>query len=160
MDSLDYLILGELLKDATMSFVEIAKKVGTTPHTVRRRYEKMKTDGIIWKSIVSIDLSKLGYQGKVVLLMTLAPNANKPETIAYIRKIPNVMVVAELIGPFDMLAIAPVTDLKSIQMLVSEAQKAPSVNRVEISCLDNTDFPISSNFGKLLSEKSYSLATT
>lgn len=45
MDKIDYLILSELLKDASLSFVEIAEKVGTTPYTVRRRYEKMKKEG-------------------------------------------------------------------------------------------------------------------
>ena len=64
MDKIDYLILSELLKDASLSFVEIAEKVGTTPYTVRRRYEKMKKEGVIHRCIVSIDLSKLGYQGK------------------------------------------------------------------------------------------------
>ncbi len=70
MDSLDFLILSELLKDATLSLVEVAKKVGTSPYTVRRRFAIMKKEGIIVRSIVSIDLTKLGYQGKAFLLIT------------------------------------------------------------------------------------------
>ncbi len=158
MDDLDYLILGELLKDASLSFVEIAGKVGTTPYTVRRRYEKMKKEGVIFRSIVSINLFKLGYQGKAFLLITVAPNANKLETISFIKNIKNVMVVTETIGPYDLMAIAPISDLKSIQTLITEARKAPHIQRVEFSCINYVDFPVTQNFGTTLSQKSRTLA--
>ena len=158
MDKLDYLILSELLKDAEASFVDVAKKVNSTPYTVRRRYEKMKADGTIFGCIASIDLSKLGYQGKATLLITLAPNSNRKETIEYVRNIRNVMVVTETMGPFDIMAIAPVTDLKSIRALVAEARKAPNVQRVKLACNSDVSFPIGVNFAEVLSKKSEALA--
>jgi Lrp/AsnC family transcriptional regulator, regulator for asnA, asnC and gidA len=154
MDSLDYNIVSELLKDASLSFVEIAKRVKTTPYTVRRRYEKLCKEGVIQKSIISIDLAKLGYQGKAYLFITTTPNANKTETINFLKHVKNVIVTTETIGPYDMVAIAPVTDLKSIQALVSEVKKAPSLHRVEIACVDDSCFPVSPNFGTILSKKS------
>lgn len=154
MDRLDYLVLSELLKNGSLSFVEIARNVGTTPYTVRRRYEKLKQEGIIQKCIISIDLSKLGYQGKAFLLITVLPKGNKAEAIACLKKIRNIIVVTEIIGPFDILAIAPITDVKSVQRLVQEARKAPCVQRVEISCIEDTYFPINPNFGAILSQKS------
>ncbi len=160
MDQLDYRILGELLKDASLSFVEIAQKVDTTPYTVRRRYEKMKKEGVIFRSIVSLNLSKLGYQGKAFLLITVSPNANKLETISYLKTIRNVMVVTETIGPYDILAIAPISDLKSIQTLITEARKAPNIQRVEFACINYVEFPVTQNFGPVLSQKSKTLADT
>ena len=160
MDKIDYLILSELLKDATLSFVKIANKVGTSPYTVRRRYERMKKEGIIFGCTVSIDLTKLGYQGKAFLLITISPNANKSETISYLKKIRNIIVVTELIGPHDILAIAPITDLNSVQALVKEARKAPYLQRIRIACIDDTYFPVSPNFDAILSQKSRTLATT
>ena len=158
MDPLDYRILSELLIDASLSFVGIAKKLDTTPYTVRRRFERLKKEGVIQKSIITIDLSKLGYQGKAFLLITVSPNGNKAETIAYLRTIRNVIVVAQIIGPHDILAIAPVTDLKSIQELVKEARKAPFLQRVEIACINDTNFPISQNLGTVLRQQSIALA--
>ena len=157
MDKLDYLILAELLKDVSLSFVDIAKTVGTTPYTVRRRFEKMRKESIYLR-IVSIDLSKLGYQGKAFLLITLTPNGNKAETIAYLKTIKNIIVITEIIGVYDILAIAPITDLKSIQELVQETRKAPFLERVELACINDTYFPINPNFGTVLSKKSESLA--
>ncbi len=158
MDKIDYLVLSELCKDGSLSFVEVANKIGISPYTVRRRYEKMKKDGIIFGCVASIDLTKLGYQGKAFLLMTLAPNANRSETIEYLKRVRNVIVVTELIGPYDILAIAPIRDLYSIQELVKEARNAPHLEKVDIACIDDIHFPVSPNFGTILREKCISLA--
>jgi DNA-binding Lrp family transcriptional regulator len=160
IEKLDLLILDELMKDSQMSFAKIAKKIGTSHYTVRRRYERMKKEGIIRKCIVSIDLSKLGYQGKAFLLITISPNCDKRDTITALTKIRNVIVVTEIIGPFHLLAIAPITDLSSIRTLVNEAKRAPNVQRVEMACINDTNFPVNPSFGKVLSQKSYELATT
>ena len=158
MDKLDYLILSELMKDARLSFVTIAKKLGTSPYTVRKRYGRMKKEGIINKSVVTIDLSKLGYQGKVVLMITIAPQRDKSETISALKKISNIFVITEILGSFDILAIAPVTDLNSVRTIVNEINRLPDVQKVEITCISNTAFPIPS-WNELLSRKSYKLAT-
>jgi DNA-binding Lrp family transcriptional regulator len=143
-----------------MSFTKIAKKVGTSPYTVRRRYEKMKKEGIIRRCLVSIDLSKLGYQGKVFLLITLSQHHDKSATISALGKIRNVIAVSEMIGPFHLFAVAPVVGVTSIKTIVNEAKKAPNVKRVEIACINDTHYPINPSFGKVLSRKSYELATS
>jgi Lrp/AsnC family transcriptional regulator for asnA, asnC and gidA len=153
MDKLDYLILSDLLKDAQMSFTTIAKKLGVSPHTVRKRYQKMKQEGIIIKSIASINLAKLGYQGKALLMITNSPSHDKATTIAALAKIKNIIVVTEIIGPFDILAIAPVTDLKNIKLLADETRKLPSVQRVEITCITETTYPLNPSFCRLLRQK-------
>jgi Lrp/AsnC family transcriptional regulator, leucine-responsive regulatory protein len=157
-NKIDYLILSELEKDAALSFVDIAKKIGTTPCTVKRRYEKMKKEGIIFGCIVSINLGRLGYKAKTFLLITLTPNSNKSETISYLRNIKNVLIVTQIIGPYDLMAIAPITDLESLQTLLEEAKKAPNIQKVEFSCINNLDFPISPSYGTVLSQKSQTLA--
>lgn len=91
MDKLDYLILAELLKDARMPFLTIAKKLNVSPYTVKQRYENMKQKGLIRQSVVSIDLSKLGYQGKVFMLINNDPGKSKAETIAGLKKISNII---------------------------------------------------------------------
>ena len=157
MDKLDYSILSEILKDGTFTFCQIANLLNTTPSTVRRRYEKMKREGIIANSVTSIDLSKLGYHGKVFLLINLCSDGDKSETISYLLKMRNVIVVTELIGPYNILAIAPVKDLKNVQDLVIEARKAPHVQKVEMEYIEDTFFPVSPNYGKVLSMKSNAL---
>lgn len=159
MDKLDYLILSELLKDAQLSFVTIAEKYGTSPYTIRKRFERMKKEGIINKCVVTIDLSKLGYQGKLLLMITISPQRGKAKTIAALKKIKNIFVVTEIIGSFDILALAPISDLNDMRNIVKEVKKLPDVQKVEITCINNTAFPINLSWGELFSRKSYDLAT-
>jgi DNA-binding Lrp family transcriptional regulator len=160
MDRIDYQILSELLLDSTLSFVKIANRIGISPFTVRRHYEKMKKEGIIFSRIVSIDLSKIGYQGKAFLLITTSPNGNKPDIISLLKKIKNIIVVTETLGPYDILAIAPITDLESIQILLKDSRKIPGVQNIQIACSNDVSFPIGQNFGRILSEKAAGMATT
>jgi DNA-binding Lrp family transcriptional regulator len=160
MDKTDYQILSELMLDSTLSFVKIANKIGISSYTVRRRYEKMKKEGAIFSHIVSIDLSKIGYQGKAFLLITTSPNGNKSEIISLLKKIRNVIVATEIIGSYDILAIAPITDFESIQMLLKQARKIPDVQNIQIACSSDVNFPIGMNFRKILSGKSLELATS
>jgi len=160
MDKTDYKILSELMMDSTLSFVKIANKIGISPFTIRRRYEKMKKDGVIFNHVVSIDLSKIGYQGKAFLLIKTSPNGNKSDIISLLKKIRNIIVVTETIGPYDILAIAPISDLESIQMLLKEARKIPDVQNIQIACSSDVNFPVGQNFGKIISERAKELGTT
>ncbi len=160
MDRLDYLILSELLKNAQASFSKIANMLKTSPYTVKRRYENMKNEGVIYGSTISIDIGKIGYQGKVFLLITISPQQNSSSTISNLTKIRNIIVVTELIGPYDILCIGPVSDLASVRELVLEVKKAPGVQRVEVALINDTNFPVNESFGKTLSQKSYELATS
>jgi Lrp/AsnC family transcriptional regulator for asnA, asnC and gidA len=158
MEKLNLLILSELEKDAQIPFVEIARKLGVSTYTIRKHYYRMKKEGTIQKCTVNIDLSKLGYQGKAFLWITIASGQSKDETMSALEKMRNVILFTEIIGAFDLLAIAPVTDLKSIQTLVDEVKSAPNVERVEITLNNDTCFPVYPSFGLQLSKKSYELA--
>jgi DNA-binding Lrp family transcriptional regulator len=120
----------------------------------------MKKEGIITRSSVCIDISKLGYQGKVFLLITNAPNETKKATIDALKKMRNIISISEIIGPFDIIAIAPIIDFNSIKELVSTVKKIPSVQRVNIACVNETMFPLSATFGKILSQSSRESAAT
>jgi len=86
MDELDLYIIRELTKDAQTPFLRIAKKLGISPETVRTRYAKMKENGAIKCCSISINLSRIGYQGKAFLMITNAPNHDKSKTIDALKK--------------------------------------------------------------------------
>jgi Lrp/AsnC family transcriptional regulator for asnA, asnC and gidA len=160
MDKLDYLLLGELLKDAQIPFARVAKKIGVAPKTVIAHYEKMKKAGIISRCAICIDPAKLGYQGKAFLMITNLPSKRKAETIAALKTIKNIVVITEIMGAFDILAIAFVTDLNSITTLVNTVKQLNSVERVEVSFIKETDMPVPPNFSRLFSQQSINLAKT
>jgi DNA-binding Lrp family transcriptional regulator len=152
MDETDLGIIRELTKDAQTPFLRIAKKLGVSPETVRTRYGKMKKNGTIKHCSISIDLSRIGYQGKVFLMITNSPNHDKSVTIDAIKKMRNIFTISEMIGDFEIICIAPVKDVNDLKTLVNKIKKLPSVNKVEITVINDTAFPVNEQFGELFLE--------
>ena len=149
MDETDLCILRELVKAGQTPLLSIAKKLGVSPETVRTRYMKLKKRKIIAHGSVTIDLSKLGYQGKVFLMITNAPNHDKSKTIDAMKKIKNIFIIGEVIGDFELIAIAPIKDMLDLKELVTEIKKIPGVNQVEITLINDTVFPVNTRYGDL-----------
>jgi DNA-binding Lrp family transcriptional regulator len=151
MKKIETQILMELWKDAQIPFSTIAKKLNVSPETIAKKYKEMKDDGIIFRSSITIDLSRIGYQGKIFLLITARPKQDRATILEALKKIRNIIVVTEIIGDFDILAIGPINDKNSIDMLIEEVKRVPGVKGVEITLLNDTIFPIGPRFEKLIS---------
>lgn len=61
----------------------------------------------------------------------------------------NIFVISEMIGDFEIIEIAPIKDLNSIKTLVNQIKRLPSVDKVEIALINDTEFPVNSRFGNL-----------
>ena len=67
MDRIDRDILKILKKNPKKPFLKIAEEIGISPSTAISRYERLKKDNVIFGASTIIDLSKIGYQGKVLI---------------------------------------------------------------------------------------------
>jgi DNA-binding Lrp family transcriptional regulator len=149
LDKIDQRIINELTKNGQASFLKIANHLGISPASVQKRYEKMKKNGVILRPTILIDLSKIGYQGKAHLLITEKPNHDKKETIAVLKKLQNVFLIAEIIGQFDVLAMVPFKDFNNVIQVVDEIRALPGVSQVEIALTSDTSFPITKYYSKM-----------
>ena len=152
MDEIEMSILRELTENPQLPFLKIAERIGVSPRTVQKKYQKMKDSSIILHSSIIIDLSKIGYQGKAYLYIINTPGQDKELTINALKKIPNMFMITETIGDYDILAIAAVRNLKSIMDKVNTIRKLPSVERVEVTFVADTMFPGPKEFNELLLE--------
>jgi Lrp/AsnC family transcriptional regulator for asnA, asnC and gidA len=150
MDKMDLKVLSELAKDAQLPFSKIAGRLGVSTKTVQSRYEKMKKEGVILHSSITINLSKLGFQGRAFFMITNNPLHTKDETIDALKQLENVFLITRVLGDYDILAIAAIRDLKSMFSLVNEIRRLPSVDQVEFTLTDEVPFPIEGGFEKLL----------
>ena len=154
MDELDLKIINQLTKDVQRSFLSIAKEIGVSPKTVQMRYKKLQEEGIVLRSCIIVDLSKLGYQGKAFLRITNASNHDKMETIDALKQMQNIFSIVEILaGDIDVLALAAVKDFNSIINLVNEVKKLPSVDHVEVTFSNETAFPVGKDFNALFRTK-------
>lgn len=150
MDETDLEILQLLVRSPQEPFYRIAKKVGVSPRTVQKRLQKMKEAGMIHCFSIIIELSKLGYQGEAYLQITNAPGYDKATTIEGLKGIPNIFLITEIIGDFDVMAIAAVKDYKSIVKMVNTIKQMPSVEKVETDFVTETQFPATTKFTEQL----------
>jgi len=61
MDSKDMKILNILMKEGRKPYTEIAKELGTSESSIRKRVRKMEDEGIIKGYKVEVEPSKIGY---------------------------------------------------------------------------------------------------
>jgi DNA-binding Lrp family transcriptional regulator len=153
MDRIDLRILQELTKDAQTPFYRLAKEIGVSSRTVQKRYERMKEQGIIRRSTIEVDLSGIGFQGKAYLMITNAPNQDKALTIEALDRMENVFLVSEIVGDFDLIAVAMVRAVRDVIDLVGAIRRLPSVGRVEVALVGDTAFPVTESSGRVLQEE-------
>jgi Lrp/AsnC family transcriptional regulator, regulator for asnA, asnC and gidA len=143
MNELDCGILKELISNPQISFSAIAKKLNISQNTVKKRYEKMVKEKTILRSSITIDLLKIGFQGRARFTIR---TDQKILTIEALKKIPNIVMVAETYGDYDVIAFAIVKDYTSMMDISNEIKEIPTIKQVDVSLEETTHFPVSEQF--------------
>jgi len=143
MDAVDVQILTELMADAQTPFSRVAKKIGVSHETVRKRYEKMKKEGTIKQCTVLVDGHKLGDEGTVFLMLSCAREVKKADVMECLKRIPDLYMIIELIGDYDFLAWARLKNLHQLAQLVGDIRSLGNIDRMETLLLTQTYFAFS-----------------
>ena len=143
MDAVDVQILGELMADAQTPFSHIAKKIGVSHETVRKKYERMKKEGTIKQSTILIDGHKLGDEGTVFLMLSCAPEVVKKDVLESLTHIPDLYMIIELVGDYDFFAWARLKNMQQLAQLVGDIRQLGSIDRMETLLLTQTYFSFS-----------------
>lgn len=143
MDAVDVQILAELMADAQTPFSRIAKKIGVSHETVRKRYERMKKEGTIKQCTILIDGHKLGDEGTVFLMLSCAREVKKKDVLESLKQIPDLYMIIELIGDYDFFAWARLKNMQQLAQLVGDIRDLGNIDRVETLLLTQTYFTFS-----------------
>lgn len=127
MDKKDVEILRELLEDCQAPFSRIAKKLNLSTGTVIKRCKKMN----LIACQLAFDPAKLGYHAIIFLLIKIAPNYDRMETIGQLKNVPGVFAVIEIIGEFNLFVNILVKSLKEFTSAISKINELPTVERLE-----------------------------
>jgi len=97
IDDVDGAILHALQEDArNMSSGDIAERTGTSDSTVRKRIQRLESDGVIKGYSAEVDYQKSGYPLRMLLFCT-ATISQRSERIPEILDIDGVVSVQELV---------------------------------------------------------------
>ncbi len=136
MDKIDQDIISELMKDSQTAFSDIAKKLGISPETVRKRYKKMIEKQQIKLNSIAIALPKFGYKTTFCLFLKSAPTHDRTEIIDFLKKVPNIFTITEITGEFEVLADGVVKDLEDLFAIIKEVSRIPAVEQVQFILID------------------------
>ena len=149
MDSLDLDILRLLTKQPDTPFLHIAEKIGVSSITVQKRYEEMKKKGIFIGATLMLDLSKIGFEGKAFLFVNLSKDCDVKNLVKAFRLKPNLFLIMELVGTFDLLAMVVFRDIAEIIKIVNDIKTVPCVEKVELAISNESFYPLRKEYPKL-----------
>ncbi|PVX23440.1 MAG: hypothetical protein CW716_12250 [Candidatus Bathyarchaeum sp.] len=150
MDRIDQEILKVLRKNPEMSFLAVARKVGLSSLTVQKRYEEMRKKKAFLGTTLMIDLSKIGLKGKAFLFITVSKDSNLREIVETFRQMPNLFLVVEVVGTFDLLAMVVFRDITDIMKVVDEVKVVPYVEKVEIALTNESFYPFREEYTEII----------
>ena len=98
-----------------------------------------------------VDLSKLGYQGKAYLMISLEEGYNKEKIVAVLREKRNIFLVTEVMGgPCDVLAVAAIKDYQDTIEFILSIKKLNGIAHVDVDLTNETLFPINDSYNSLI----------
>lgn len=137
-DTIDWKILKELQREARLTNVELAERVGLSPPPTLRRVQALEQAGFITGYRAQLDRDKLDYGVKLFALVGLKSQA-QAEMAAFERQVKAWPIVREcyaVSGTADFVLVCVARDLQSIQSFIMEAlSKVPNVDSVKTSLI-------------------------
>ena len=140
MDDIDDAILRELQRDGRMSMAALGSIVGIAPSTVFKRIEKLKRAGILERFTIVINQKCFEHTLNAFLNIRVHPE-DKAEVEGFMRDLPGILEVYEVLEPGDFFAkvrVQNITELKRSVLIplsnlpgVRDIQTIISVRRIK-----------------------------
>lgn len=129
IDSVDKQIIGYLLQDARMPYLEIARKLIVSGGTIHQRIEKLKDAGIIEGSQIRLNLKQLGYDVTVFLGVHLKSTKDLPAVIEKLKEMPEVTEAHFTTGNYALLVKINTRTISDFHKFLTE--KLQSIDSVQ-----------------------------
>lgn len=151
LDQLDRRLLAQLQRNAALTNLELAEKVGLSPSPCLRRVKALEDAGIIEKRVTLLDRKQLGLS--LTALIQIGMDRHTPERFeafeAAIRDYPEVQQCYLVTGQdADYLLKVVVPDMEHYQaFLLNKITRIPGVSGVHSSfvmrrVIDTTELPL------------------
>ncbi len=108
----------------------LGKEIGISSDTAKRRYEKLKKNGVL-KVTIQINPNKIGYKALCVFF-TVTSNENSSEIIEEISRIPDVISIMKTTGNYDLQIYAMVKDLGQFLSVQEQLGKIQGITKMDV----------------------------
>jgi len=136
LDNTDKAILRELQEDASISNIDLSKKIGLSPSACLARTKNLVETGVIKKFATIVDEKKLGIETLAFVLVNLTP-LNRETIHSFledINRLPQVQECYTLTGTHDFLLKIVAKDMESYRdFIIDSLMQNSAVSKVETS---------------------------
>lgn len=121
LDDVEYKILSLLAKDARISTVELARRVKSTPITVRKKIKRLEKEEVIQGYKAILQPTKIGIQNYELLITTQNLSKEKEKELeSYCRLNPYIQFLLKIVGRWDLNIAFDARDNEHFQQILSE----------------------------------------
>jgi Lrp/AsnC family transcriptional regulator for asnA, asnC and gidA len=132
LDEIDKSILNILMKDANISYVEIAKKIKVSTGTVHVRMKNLIAADIVKKAFLNVDYNRLGLNMTAFVGIHLVKSSLYSEVIQELYKIPELVSAHLTTANFSIFVKIICRDSDHFhEILFDKIQKIDGVQRTE-----------------------------
>jgi DNA-binding Lrp family transcriptional regulator len=133
LDETDRKIADKLAENGRIPMDILAKEIGISSDTAKRRYEKLKKNGVL-KVTIQINPNKIGYQA-MCIFFTVTSSEKSLLMIEKISNIPNIISIMKTSGDYDLQIWAMVQDIAQLLYIQEEIGKIPGIRKIDSEIL-------------------------
>ena len=128
IDATDQKILGFLVKNARMPFLEIARECGVSGAAIHQRVKRLEANGVITGSRLLVKPQALGLNICAFVSISLSEASKYNEVVASLRQIPEVVECHFVTGKYALLVKLYCFDNDHLmEVLLNTIQKIPFI---------------------------------
>jgi Lrp/AsnC family leucine-responsive transcriptional regulator len=117
VDDVDRALLGELQRDARLTFAELGRRVGLSPPAVADRVQRLEEDGVIGGYHAALDARAIGLSLTAVIRIRPAPRELR-KVADLIRETPEVVECHRITGEDCYFLKAHVRDVDHLEEVI------------------------------------------
>lgn len=132
IDATDQKILGFLVKNARMPFLEIARECGVSGAAIHQRVKRLEANGVITGSRLLVKPQALGLNICAFVSISLSEASKYNEVVASLRQIPEVVECHFVTGKYALLVKLYCFDNDHLmEVLLNTIQKIPFIQATD-----------------------------
>ena len=124
MDETDRQIIKILKNDARAGYVEIGNQVGLSEGAVRKRIKTLTDDGVIRRFTVKVGVAE---GAQAITLLATNPAYPTQEVSKRIQEIPNVEIIYEVTGEYDIVAVISGMNVVEVNECIEKIRRVEGI---------------------------------
>ncbi len=129
MDALDRKILSLLIEDGRRTYDDIARRVGLSAPSVKRRVDRLRQRGALRGFTAVVDQGALGWHTEALVELFFRPGTTLDEVAEVLREHPEVAEAWSVTGEADAIARVRTEDNAGLERLIMDLQRDGLVER-------------------------------